>query len=191
VTVRLTRLSGGASRRNILIGAGLLVLVAVGVWLLTRDGGGSTSVALPPGHERLAVLGVPFTFAYPADFDAVEAEDLPAGFLAVVGLDPLAYIDVRLTEVDELTDEEIEERLRASLPDGQQIVREGRAESEGGASFLTFEVRDDVDSPTQGRLSFVRVDGQTWEIGCQWREAQRAEIEAACDTAVRTFDPVG
>ncbi len=189
MTTRLTGVRGGASRRTILIGVGTVGLVAAVGLLVLRDEGPSPAPT-PEGHERLVALGVPFTFAYPEEFVAVDADRLPAGFLAVVGLDPLDYIDVRLTEVEELTDEEIAERLRASLPQGQQIVREGRAASEGGARFVTFEVREAVEAVTYGRLSFVRVDGQTWEIGCQYQESKRADIEAACDTAVRTFDPV-
>ncbi len=152
-------------------------------------GGGGSDDGSDGGSERLDVANVPFTFVVAEELVPVEAEKLPPGFFAIVGLTPLDYVDVRLTAYEELDDDAIDARLRSTLTPSQEIL--GRDQFRADATtFSTWQVADHAGGAnTLSRLNFVRIDGETWEIGCQSRVEYRREMDRACDQALQTFAP--
>jgi hypothetical protein len=183
-----------------LIAAGILVAGC------SDDGGGSaepeatttteeaTTTTAPPrdppaeGFTRLELDGVPFTFDYPVDFIAVPDEQLPQGFLAIIGLDQINFLDVRLTSQEELTDEEIEEDIGASLETETSRIVQQSSTRRSNLDSVDFTVEDTSGAaPTISKLHFFRADDRTWEIACQSDPAGRARIDAACATVLDTI----
>lgn len=139
-----------------------------------------------PAMLVFELADVPFTFGFPSTFAAAEA--LPPGYLAILGVDPINFIDVRLTADEELTDEDITEVIGPSLATDTTDVLGESSRVVDGETVISFEVVDNSGAePTTSRLSFVRAGGRTWELGCQSDAAGADVIDDACDQMLATF----
>lgn len=149
------------------------------------DGATTAAADVPP--RVLRADDVPFTFRYPGDFRAVPRAQRPPGFRAIVGMDRLNFLDVRLTSREELSDERIEREVRRALGDGvttESVAREERR----GLRTVRFVVTSNAGGQAlRSQLTFFRAGGRTWELGCQSTEAGRSRIEAACTEALSTL----
>lgn len=154
-----------------------------------RDDDTTTTAVGPLVFEA---SGVPFTFDYPANFAAVPPADLPPGYIAILGIDPLNFIDVRLTAEAELTDDQLIDDIGATLTrPGLDVLNQTSARA-AGITFITFNVTDTTgDTPTQSTLRFFRAGGKTWELACQHDDTGRTTIEPACDDMLDTFELAG
>jgi hypothetical protein len=131
----------------------------------------------------------PFTFEYPATFAAVPEDALPAGYIAILGIDPVNFIDVRLTANEELSDEAIVNDIGGALTAPGVEVTDTTTSTADGVTFTVFTVVDTTSgTSTESRLHFFRADGRTWELACQMDEAGRDVVSAACDEMLRTFE---
>lgn len=167
-----------------------ILVCALALAACGNDDTGATAPATTTttSEQQLSLSDVPFTFRYPGDFRAVAAERLPKGFRAILGLDPINFIDVRLTAGKALTSAQIRARLRKGLETSAgEIVQQGTVQR-GGRSLVRFVVDAEANgTPTRSRLNFFRAGGRTWEIGCQSDAGGRARIDAACDRALQTL----
>lgn len=187
----------------VLLGAivGLVIFVVVGrgddddktedaTTETTAAPGASTGENELPSTQQLQLDDVPFTFAYPGNF--APADELPTGYLAILGIDQINFIDVRLTADGELTDEDITGTIGAALETDTTDVLGQSTQTVGDVTFISFEVSDTSGTePTTSRLNFVRADGRTWELGCQSNAAGDAVIDDACDQMLDTFTLTG
>jgi hypothetical protein len=152
----------------------------------TGDGDG-TGELLP---QTLSIEGVPFTFEYPGTF--APATTLPTGYLAILGIDPINFIDVRLTADEELSDEQITGDIGTALDTETTDVLGTSTRTVGTLAITSFDVSDASGAePTTSRLNFFRAGGQTWELGCQWNAAGEAAIDDACDRMLDTLAVTG
>lgn len=148
----------------------------------------NSTESLPP--QQLAVEDVPFTFEYPGEF--APATTLPSGYLAILGIDPINFIDVRRTAEEEFTDEQLTDVIGAALDTDTTDVLGTSTRTLGGLTVVSFDVTDGSGAePTTSRLNFFRAGGQTWELGCQWNAAGEATIDAACDRMLETLTVTG
>jgi hypothetical protein len=148
---------------------------------------GSAETLLP---QQLALDGVPFTFEYPGDF--APAATLPTGYLAILGIDPINFIDVRRTADSEMTDEQITGDIAAALDTDTTHVVGTSTQTVGDITVFSFDVDDTSGTePTTSRLNFFRASGQTWELGCQWNAAGESAIDDACDHMLETLTVTG
>ena len=139
-----------------------------------------------PETIAFELADVPFTFDYPGNFAA--AETLPTGYLAILGVDPINFIDVRLTAEEELSDEAITDEIGPALETDTTDVLGQSSRTVNGVSIISFEVVDNSGAePTTSRLNFVRAGGRTWELGCQSNAAGADLIDDACDQMLDTF----
>lgn len=144
----------------------------------------TTTTAAKRGPQVLRANDIPFTFRYPGDFRAVPKAQRPQGFRAIIGLDRLNFLDVRLTSPEPLPDARIERLVRSALGEGvttESVAREQR----GKLRTVRFVVRSTSGgTPLRSQLVFFRAGGRTWELGCQSTDAGRARIDAACEDAL-------
>lgn len=144
----------------------------------------------PLAPQQLSLTGVPFTFEYPGEF--APAETLPIGYLAILGIDPINFIDVRLTAETELTDDQITGQIGTALDTATTDVIGTSTRTVGDLTVFSFDVTDDSGAePTSSRLNFFRAAGQTWELGCQWNTAGETTIDDACDHMLDTLTVTG
>jgi len=177
----------GEARNRLILIIAVVGVVTAGLVLRSCADDGDGAPDLPEGAHILDVPGVPFTLAYPKGFEAVDADKLPAGFHAVVGINPIDFIDVRLAATTELDQDALRAKLTAGLPLGQDLVSTDELRTHG-VRFFVMRAQDSTGGvPTVSRLNFVHVGGETWEIGCQSQERNRARLDSACDLALRTF----
>lgn len=149
---------------------------------------GATATGTTTNAQRapqvLRAADVPFTFEYPGDFRAVPKAQRPPGFRAILGLDRLNFLDVRLTAQTALPDARIEREVRKALGEGiktESVARERR----GSLRTVRFVVTSQAgEEALRSQLVFFRAGGRTWELGCQSTQAQQARIDAACEAAL-------
>lgn len=161
---------------------------AMAAALLGAGCGKADKPSAPAGPQIFKQAGVPFTFRYPADFSAVEAPRLPKGFIAILGVDKINFIDVRITSHKELAARRIPEVVGKALRDsGLTIVSSTRSQL-AGMPLFSYVVKSSVKStPTTSRLSFFAAMGRTWEVGCQYTRAAEGKIGAACSDALASL----
>lgn len=178
-------------RRAGVVSLGAVAVLAVGaVVMFVAVGDGSGGGEPVPLRRRLEVDGVPFTFDYPGHFAA--AESLPTGYLAILGIDPINFIDVRRTADVELTDEQITGDIGAALESSTTDVLGTATRTTGTLTIVSFDVADTSgEAPTTSRLNFFRAGGRTWELGCQWNAAGADVIDDACDRMLETLAVTG
>ncbi len=166
---------------------GGLTLVAV-----RAIGGDDGSSGTPPeGSQPFSHGEVPFTFEYPDTFAATPPEELPAGFLAVLGIGPVSFIDVRLTDNGERSDDDIIRNVLPRLHTPNTLVVETGTIQLDGDSGVTAVVTDSTgEELTLSRLTFFRAGGRTWELGCQSRQEDQEVMDAACTQMLATFERV-
>jgi hypothetical protein len=187
---------GWSTRRRLLAVGAVALLALVGACSDDDDSGGSGDsdngddvTAGDPGTLEFQLTDVPFTFDYPANFAPVEPDKLPTGYFAIIGIDPINFIDVRLTATEELSDERIRDEIGGALDTDTTDVLEESTTERGDVTFITFEVSDTAQAePTISRLNFVRAGGQTWELGCQSDLGGHDVIDEACDQMLDTFE---
>ena len=177
-------------------GAAIAVVVLVGDDDSTDDASGESTTVTTltasddttplPETVTFELAEVPFTFDYPGSFAA--ADTLPTGYLAILGIDPINFIDVRLTADEELTDDDIVDEIGAALETDTTDVLGQSTRTVDGVVIISFEVADhSAEETTNSRLHFVRAGGRTWELGCQSNDAGADVIDDACDQVLETF----
>jgi hypothetical protein len=179
---------GGRTSRRWLAAIGVLA-VAVVVGLVASSVGDEPDwLGSRTDVHRFEHDAVPFTFDYPASFAPVAEADLPEGFLAVLGVGPVSFIDVRRTTDGELTHDQIVTTIGPALTtEGTAVLSYDTRDLDGGQA-VTFLVADrGRPDLTVSRLTFVGAGGSTWELGCQASKADAATINAACEQALTTF----
>ena len=150
------------------------------------EDGPTTTVVAELEPQFLQLDGVPFTFEFPGSFAAADA--LPTGYLAILGVDPINFIDVRLTAEQELSDETIADEIGSALETDTVDVLGQATRQAGGTTIISFEVVDNSGAePTNSRLNFFRAGGSTWELGCQSNAAGEQLIDDACDRMLETL----
>lgn len=173
-----------------LVGAGIGAATTYAVVDRAPGAGAATGTTTDPaaeeeatGPQRFQVDGVPFTFDYPAEF----AETQPGeGVAWIAGISPVDVVDVR--RVDDLTYSAsgLAEVFGALLRERSDLSVTGQEETEvAGAPAVSFTVQQDVEGgPLQSRLVYFTAGEDTWQLGCQSGEDNRAVIDAACDDVV-------
>jgi hypothetical protein len=172
-------------------------LRAAGTLLLAVAAAGVA--ACGSGDERIDDASLPYSFAYPPDFESGGEADVPpreSGFdnqtivakangqdLVAVQTQPLRQAVTR--QLVPRVNREVEQNARRT---GKVVSR--RKVRVGGLDgvALDMRLRGEAGVPVSARWIYVAKDRTLYWINCQWR-SDRAAVLRACDKVMRSFKP--
>ena len=150
-----------------------------------RDDTAETGQAAPPAAERALYESkrIAFTFEYPEDFRAGKRPPAPVLARVATGRGAkLNAIQVRRTARTPLKPERYLDEFKRDLEGTERTVAT-REEQVGDLAVGVLEV---TGADFTSRSYFFTGAGQTWQLECVADAEHRAQIEAACRTAIES-----
>jgi hypothetical protein len=168
-------------------GALLLLLALVGV------------PACGSGDNVVDDASLPYSFAYPSDFEAGARADVPARDSALDNQTIIAresgqnFVSVQTYPLREPVSPELVPRInREAEAIARRIgrVRTRRKVRVDGLDGVMFDmrVRGEAGVPVHARSTYAGKGRTLYWINCQW-QSDRAPVLRACDKVLRTFRP--
>lgn len=161
----------------------------------------TTAAADQEAGERFVADDVGFTFALPEGFQQVD-EPNDGKVLAAVTPDPTDVrngIKARRTADSELAFDSYSATIREQFEDQLGVDVAVRSDSAGGREIGIMEWEKEVTFTDLGQETttvlrsvshFFTASGGTWQLECLSTAEQRERIDAACEQAVGSIEPV-